>query len=62
MIDALSALALQIEIAIDRDEAYAALDRFRDSIAWARLSPEGHMHLLKMVGRRARALPLPCDD
>jgi hypothetical protein len=60
--DHLADLALSIQVAIDRSEAYAALDRFRESSGWMQLSPDGRMHLLNMVGRRARTLPLPCDD
>ena len=58
--DPLAALALQIEVATTREEAFAAVERFLESAAARQISRQGHKQLAAIVGKRIASLPHDC--
>jgi hypothetical protein len=55
--DPLSELALAIDVATTREEAYAAVERFLKSATAKEISRRGHKQLAAIVGKRIAALP-----
>jgi hypothetical protein len=60
MNDPLAELAVAIETAVNRDEAYAAVERFLETATARQISRQGHKQLAAIVGKRIAALPHDC--
>jgi hypothetical protein len=55
--DHLAELAVAIDVATTREEAWDAVERFLESAAARQISRQGHKQLAAIVGKRIARLP-----
>jgi hypothetical protein len=58
--DPLEDLALSIEVASTRQEAWAVVEQFLKSATAKQISRRGHKQLAAIIGKRIAALPSDC--